>query len=72
MRFHGRGYKSLQFIVFYENKTYEVEDPEFLENLIMIDQNNSALLFDFTLEENHVYVIDECSRVTYIIVPPWR
>lgn len=50
-----------------------IEKEEFPADIVVIDEDE-FLDFGFVvdLEELHVYVVDQCGKLTYIVVPPWR
>lgn len=50
------------------------EFPELaMEGLVLLDEMDyDDFGFEFTLDESHVYTVDPCGKLTYIIVPPWR
>ncbi|CAO1424473.1 unnamed protein product [Diamesa serratosioi] len=43
-----------------------------MEGLVLLDEvDYDDFGFEFTLDESHVYTVDPCGKLTYIIVPPW-
>lgn len=44
-----------------------------MEGLVLLDEvDYDDFGFEISLDESHVYTVDPCGKLTYIIVPPWR
>jgi hypothetical protein len=52
----------------------EIIDTEhFPSDIIVLNEDDYYDLgFLVDIEEMHVYVVDQCGRLAYIVVPPWR
>lgn len=50
-----------------------VEKEDFPNDIIVIDEDEYAD-FGFVVEvdELHAYIVDQCGRLVYIVIPPYR
>lgn len=78
-RFDEFGYKALQFIVVTAYVRRKELRHRFESEVEKIAQNGGISLIKEVADRwpvlgmgnNQAYIIDECGRLTYIIVPPW-
>lgn len=50
-----------------------IEKEEFPSDIIVIDEDDFPDFgFVIDLDELHVFVVDQCGKLAYIVVPPWR
>ncbi|XP_001649580.2 uncharacterized protein LOC5565239 [Aedes aegypti] len=86
-RFEHNGYRNVQFILGaapsrHPDETEFTEFEDFLDNVTSVAAgynisvypnplNENGTFAMFGLKEFQVYVVDRCSRISYIIEPPW-
>jgi hypothetical protein len=82
--FRSKNFNNLQFMIvtpnnlsdYYTNSSeYEllVEGlAEFKELVHLNESEFNDFGFEFLLDDNNVYLIDNCQRLNFIIVHPWR
>nr|XP_029716315.1 uncharacterized protein LOC115259675 [Aedes albopictus] len=86
-RFEHNGYRNVQFILGaapsrHPDETEFAEFEDFLDNVTSVaagynisvypnPMNENGTFAMFGLKEFQVYVVDRCSRIAYIIEPPW-
>ncbi|XP_058450141.1 uncharacterized protein LOC131429789 [Malaya genurostris] len=86
-RFESNGFRDVQFIVaatesLHPNETDFGDFDDFLDNATSIAAGHNISVYPNPLNENgtfamfglkefQVYVLDRCSRIAYIIEPPW-
>lgn len=50
-----------------------IEKEEFPSDIVVIDEDEFVDLgFVIDLDELYAYVVDQCGRLAFIVVPPWR
>lgn len=50
-----------------------IEKEEFPSDILVIDEDEFVDLgFVIDLDELYAYVVDQCGRLAFIVVPPWR
>lgn len=50
-----------------------IEKEEFPPEIVVIDEDEFLDLgFVIDLDELHVFIVDQCGKLAYIVVPPWR
>lgn len=50
-----------------------IEKEEFPSEIIVIDEDEFPDFgFVIDLDELHVFIVDQCGKLAFIVVPPWR
>lgn len=50
-----------------------IEKEEFPSDIIVIDESDfSDFGFVIDLDDLQVFIVDQCGKLSYIVVPPWR
>lgn len=50
-----------------------IEAEDYPADIVAIDEDDFPDLgFEINLDELHVYLVDQCGKLSFIVVPPWR
>lgn len=66
-----------KFIVVTSDQSSEIvmdfiEKEDFPDIIVIDDDDYSDFGFVIDLDNLHVFVVDQCGKLAYIVVPPWR
>lgn len=71
-------FEDQRFIVITSDNSSEtvmefIEKEGFPPDIVVIDEDEyTDFGFAVEIDELHAYIVDQCGKLAYIVVPPWR